>query len=266
MQQADVPVQVAVIDRLPVPFGLVRYGVAPDHPSIRSIRHTLERTLERSGVRFYGDVGIGEDLTVEELRGVVDAVVYAYGAGSDKALGIPGEDLEGSIAAPELVAWYCGHPDVHPDLEPDPAAVPPDLHPDEAADTGVRPRRRHPRASRRRPPAGDQYARRGGGRGQRGPRRGTSVDQDLRPVGGHRHGRRGAGDPGRQPDPRRTPVRSARTRVHGLHHQGTARTRRDRGRGRAGGSPRPGARPVQSGRGRAEQGRGPQSCGTAGLG
>ena len=133
VQQADVPVQVAVIDRLPVPFGLVRYGVAPDHPSIRSIRHTLERTLERSGVRFYGDVRIGEDLTVEELRGVVDAVVYAYGAGSDKALGIPGEDLEGSIAAPELVAWYCGHPDVHPDLEPDPAAVPPDLHPDEGA-------------------------------------------------------------------------------------------------------------------------------------
>ena len=68
-QQTDVPVQVAVIDRLPVPFGLVRYGVAPDHPSIRSIRNTLERTLEKSGVRFYGDVTIGRDLTLEELRG-----------------------------------------------------------------------------------------------------------------------------------------------------------------------------------------------------
>ncbi len=116
-QQADVPVQVAVIDRLPVPFGLVRYGVAPDHHSIRSIRNTLERTLEKSGVRFFGDVTIGVDVSVEELRGAVDAVIYAYGAGSDKRLDIPGEDLPGSIAAAEFVAWYCGHPDVHPDTE-----------------------------------------------------------------------------------------------------------------------------------------------------
>ncbi|HET9872947.1 MAG TPA: FAD-dependent oxidoreductase [Propionibacteriaceae bacterium] len=116
-QQSDVPVTVAVIDRLPVPFGLVRYGVAPDHHSIRSIRNTLERTLEKSGVRFYGDVTIGRDLTIEQLRGVVDAVIYAYGAGSDRRLGIEGEDLFGSIAAPEFVAWYCGHPDVHPDVE-----------------------------------------------------------------------------------------------------------------------------------------------------
>jgi ferredoxin/flavodoxin---NADP+ reductase len=115
VQQQDVPVEVAVLDRLPVPFGLVRYGVAPDHPSIRSIRNTLERTLEKSGVRFFGDVAIGRDLTVDELRGVVDAVIYAYGAGSDRRLDIPGEHLPGSIAASELVAWYCGHPDVHPD-------------------------------------------------------------------------------------------------------------------------------------------------------
>jgi ferredoxin--NADP+ reductase len=115
--QTDVNVQVAVLDRLPVPFGLVRYGVAPDHHSIRSIRNTLERTLEKSGVRFYGDVTIGTDLTIEELRGVVDAVIYAYGAGSDRRIGIDGEDLFGSIAAPEFVAWYCGHPDVHPDID-----------------------------------------------------------------------------------------------------------------------------------------------------
>ncbi len=115
VQQQDVPVEVAVIDRLPVPFGLVRYGVAPDHPSIRSIRNTLERTLEKSGVRFYGDVAIGRDLTVAELRDTVDAVIYAYGAGSDRRMEIPGERLPGSIAASELVAWYCGHPDVHPD-------------------------------------------------------------------------------------------------------------------------------------------------------
>ncbi len=115
VQQQDVPVQVAVIDRLPVPFGLVRYGVAPDHHSIRSIRNTLERTLEKSGVRFYGDVTIGRDLTISELRDSVDAVIYSYGAGSDRRMEIPGEHLPGSIAASELVAWYCGHPDVHPD-------------------------------------------------------------------------------------------------------------------------------------------------------
>jgi ferredoxin--NADP+ reductase len=114
--QTEVPVRVAVIDRLPVPFGLVRYGVAPDHESIRSIRNTLERTLEKPNVRFFGNVGIGTDLTVEELRSAVDAVVYAYGAASHKTLGIPGEQLPGVLAAPEFVAWYCGHPDVHPDV------------------------------------------------------------------------------------------------------------------------------------------------------
>ncbi len=115
-QQADVPVRVAVIDRLPVPFGLVRYGVAPDHESIRSIRNTLERTLEKPSVRFFGDVSIGTDLTVDELREAVDAVIYAYGAGSHKMLDVPGEQLAGVMAAPEFVAWYCGHPDVHPDV------------------------------------------------------------------------------------------------------------------------------------------------------
>ncbi len=113
--QAGIPVEVAVIDRLPVPFGLVRYGVAPDHHAIRSIRSTLERTLDRTGVAFYGDVTIGRDLMVEELRGAVDVVIYAYGAGSDRRLGIEGEDLPGSLAAPDFVTWYCGHPDVHPD-------------------------------------------------------------------------------------------------------------------------------------------------------
>jgi ferredoxin--NADP+ reductase len=121
-QQTEVPVDVTVLDRLPVPFGLVRYGVAPDHPSIRSVRNTLERTLEKAGVRFYGDVAIGVDLTAEELRGSVDAVIYAFGAGSDKRLGIDGEELYGSVAAAEFVAWYCGHPDVHPDTVGAPSA------------------------------------------------------------------------------------------------------------------------------------------------
>ena len=99
-QQVDVPVRVAVIDRLPVPFGLVRYGVAPDHHSIRSIRNTLERTLEKSDVRFFGNVTIGADISVDELRNAVDAVIYAYGAGSDKRLEISGEHLPGSIPPP----------------------------------------------------------------------------------------------------------------------------------------------------------------------
>jgi ferredoxin--NADP+ reductase len=114
-QQSEIPVDVTVLDRLPVPFGLVRYGVAPDHPSIRSVRNTLERTLEKASVRFYGDVAIGTVLSAAELRASVDAVIYAFGAGSDKRLDIPGEDLYGSVPAAEFVAWYCGHPDVHPD-------------------------------------------------------------------------------------------------------------------------------------------------------
>lgn len=117
-QQSEIPVRVAVIDKLPVPFGLVRYGVAPDHPSIRSIRNTLERTLERDDVDFFGNVTIGKDLTIEELRSSTDAVIYAYGAASDRRIGVEGEDLPGSIAAPDLVAWYCGNPDVHPETAP----------------------------------------------------------------------------------------------------------------------------------------------------
>jgi ferredoxin/flavodoxin---NADP+ reductase len=116
-QQTDLAIEIAVIDRLPVPFGLVRYGVAPDHESIRSIRNTLERTLEKSCVRFYGDVTIGKDISIAELRESVDAVIYAYGAGTDRRLGIPGEELRGSFAAADLVAWYCGNPDVHPDTD-----------------------------------------------------------------------------------------------------------------------------------------------------
>jgi ferredoxin/flavodoxin---NADP+ reductase len=114
-QQTDPAVEIAIIDRLPVPFGLVRYGVAPDHESIRSIRNTLERTLEKPSVRFLGDVTIGADLSIAELRESVDAVIYAYGAGTDRRLEIPGEHLQGSFAAAELVAWYCGNPDTHPD-------------------------------------------------------------------------------------------------------------------------------------------------------
>ncbi|SHN28683.1 ferredoxin--NADP+ reductase [Cryptosporangium aurantiacum] len=105
-------VEVDVLDRLPTPFGLVRYGVAPDHLSIRGIRETLWRLLRNPSVRFLGNVEIGADVSTDELRRHVDAVVYTFGAARDRRLGIPGEDLPGSLAATDFVAWYCGHPDV----------------------------------------------------------------------------------------------------------------------------------------------------------
>jgi ferredoxin/flavodoxin---NADP+ reductase len=110
-----VRVQVDVIDRLPTPYGLVRYGVAPDHKSIKSIAEYLRRVLEHPDVNFVGGVHLGEDVTREDLLGCYDAVVYATGAMRDRRLGIPGEDLPGSYAATDFVNWYCGHPDMDPE-------------------------------------------------------------------------------------------------------------------------------------------------------
>jgi NADPH-dependent glutamate synthase beta subunit-like oxidoreductase len=110
-RQDTVPVAVDLIDRLPTPFGLVRHGIAPDHPKMRAIRDTLYRSLEHPRVRFVGNVDVGVDISLDELRRHVDAVVYTYGASLDRHLGIDGEDLPGSLAATDLVAWYCGHPD-----------------------------------------------------------------------------------------------------------------------------------------------------------
>jgi ferredoxin/flavodoxin---NADP+ reductase len=107
-----VPVQVDVIDRLPTPYGLVRYGVAPDHKSIKSIAQYLRKVLESPDVRFVGGVHLGEDVTRDDLVAAYDAVVYATGAMRDRRLGIPGEDLPGSYAATDFVNWYCGHPDM----------------------------------------------------------------------------------------------------------------------------------------------------------
>ena len=111
ISQDQVPVSVDVIDALPVPFGLVRYGVAPDHLSIRSVRDTLDKVFDKPGVRFLGNVEIGRDVQVEDLHRFFDAVIFTYGASRDRRLGIDGEDLDGSIAATDFVAWYCGHPD-----------------------------------------------------------------------------------------------------------------------------------------------------------
>src|SRR5690348_1728951 len=109
-----VNVRVDVLDRLPTPYGLVRYGVAPDHKSIKSVANYLRRVLESPGVTFVGGVHFGTDVTREELLEAYDAVVYATGAMRDRRLGIPGEDLLGSHAATDFVNWYCGHPDVDP--------------------------------------------------------------------------------------------------------------------------------------------------------
>ena len=106
------PMRVDVIDRLPTPYGLVRYGVAPDHKSIKSIAEYLRNVLEHQHVTFIGGVHLGEDVTRADLLAVYDAVVYATGAMRDRQMGIPGEDLPGSVAATDFVNWYCGHPDV----------------------------------------------------------------------------------------------------------------------------------------------------------
>ena len=113
--QDDIAVSVDIIDKLPSPFGLVRYGVAPDHLSIRSVRDTLDKVLDNPGVRFLGNVEVGRDLTLDQLREFYDAIVLTYGASRDRALGIPGEDLPGSIAATDFVNWYTGHPETAPD-------------------------------------------------------------------------------------------------------------------------------------------------------
>ncbi|MCW2584240.1 MAG: fprA [Klenkia sp.] len=109
--QDDVPVAVDLVDRLPTPFGLVRHGIAPDHHKMRALADTLRRTLDHDRVRFVGNAELGSDLTVADLRAHTDAVVYTHGASGDRRLGIDGEDLPGSIAATDLVAWYTGHPD-----------------------------------------------------------------------------------------------------------------------------------------------------------
>lgn len=111
VKQADGDVRVDVFDRLPTPYGLVRYGVAPDHTSIKSIAKYLQRVLENPAVRFFGCVELGRDITRADLLGCYDAVVYATGAMVDRHMRIPGEDLPGSIAATDFVNWYCGHPD-----------------------------------------------------------------------------------------------------------------------------------------------------------
>lgn len=111
IKQSEIAVLVDLFDRLPTPYGLVRYGVAPDHQTIKSVTKVMQKVLQDPRVRFLGNVEYGRDLTHTDLRRYYDAVVYTVGASSDRSLGIPGEDLPGSLSATEFVAWYNGHPD-----------------------------------------------------------------------------------------------------------------------------------------------------------
>ncbi|HYN91959.1 MAG TPA: FAD-dependent oxidoreductase [Thermoleophilaceae bacterium] len=112
----DLCVQVDMFDRLPTPWGLVRGGVAPDHPNIKAVSRVYEKTAEHPEFRFYGNVELGRDLSHDDLTERYHAVIYAVGAQTDRRMEIPGEDLPGSWAANEFVAWYNGHPDYR-DLE-----------------------------------------------------------------------------------------------------------------------------------------------------
>lgn len=111
LKDAETHTQVDLFDRLPTPFGLVRGGVAPDHPKIKSVIRVYEKTAAREGFRFFGNVKVGHDVEVEDLERLYHAIVFTVGCETDRRLGIPGEDLPGSHAATAFVGWYNAHPD-----------------------------------------------------------------------------------------------------------------------------------------------------------
>ncbi len=107
-----------IVEELPTPYGLIRFGVAPDHESTKRVSRAFERTALGERVGYYGNVMVGRDLSLEELRGLYDAVVVAVGAPLDRPLGIPGDDKKGVLGSAAFVGWYNGHPDFR-DLDPD---------------------------------------------------------------------------------------------------------------------------------------------------
>lgn len=119
-------VRIDMIEMLPTPWGLVRSGVAPDHPKIKSVSRTFEKTATDPRFRFFGNVTVGQDISADDLAQRYDAVVYAVGTQSDRALGIPGEELSGSVAAVDFVGWYNAHPhftEMTPDISSGRAVV-----------------------------------------------------------------------------------------------------------------------------------------------
>ena len=116
--KSEADVEIDLIDRLPTPFGLIRGGVAPDHQTTKRVTKTYDRTAQNERVRFYGNVELGRDISLDELKNLYDAVVLAIGSPLDRPLGIPGEDKKGVFGAAAFVGWYNGHPDFR-DLDPD---------------------------------------------------------------------------------------------------------------------------------------------------
>ncbi|MES2119634.1 MAG: FAD-dependent oxidoreductase [Pseudomonadota bacterium] len=117
--------RIDIIDRYPVPYGLIRFGVAPDHQSLKAVSKRYDKVVESAGTDFIGNVSVGRDVSVAELLDLYDAVVLATGAPHDRKLGIPGEELRGVVGSAEFVGWYNGHPDfadLHPPLD-NPGAV-----------------------------------------------------------------------------------------------------------------------------------------------
>lgn len=118
--------RIDILDRFPVPYGLIRFGVAPDHQSLKAVSKRYNKVAESGGVDFIGNITVGHDVSVAELLELYDAVILATGAPHDRKLGIPGEDLPGVIGSAEFVGWYNGHPDfadLDPPLDGDHAAV-----------------------------------------------------------------------------------------------------------------------------------------------
>jgi ferredoxin--NADP+ reductase len=113
LQSDELQFTIDMIERLPTPWGLVRSGVAPDHPKIKTVSKVFEKVATAGNFRLFGGVELGTDISIEQLRDMYDAVVIATGSAIGKKLGIPGEDLPGSISAAEFVPWYNAHPDFH---------------------------------------------------------------------------------------------------------------------------------------------------------
>lgn len=111
LTKSETPVEIDLLDRMPAPYGLVRYGVAPDHPRIKGIVKALHNILDKPEIRFLGHVEYGEDVKLDDLREHYDAVVFATGAAKDRALEIPGVELPNSHGAADFVHWYDGYPD-----------------------------------------------------------------------------------------------------------------------------------------------------------
>ncbi|OXM71344.1 FAD-dependent oxidoreductase [Amycolatopsis vastitatis] len=111
LDKSDADVSIDLFERMPAPFGLIRYGVAPDHPRIKGIVTALEKVLSKPNIRLLGNIDYGTDIKLDELREFYDAVIFSTGASADRALDIPGIDLDGSHGAADFVSWYDGHPD-----------------------------------------------------------------------------------------------------------------------------------------------------------